>query len=108
MANGNLKTIQGTSQQLLPMIDNTLKTNNGTSACTNPACILIKSGSSHKGRDAISSLAIGLLGLSYFALGVPFPPFNPSVGYCHIDFTNITTTFITRSVARLELNELNT
>ncbi|KAG2197763.1 hypothetical protein INT46_005749, partial [Mucor plumbeus] len=78
------------------IVDNTLKTNTGTSVCTNPACILVKSGSSYKGRDAISSLAIGLSG------------FNPSVGHHHTDFTNIATTFLTRSVERLELDELNT
>ena len=90
------------------IVDNILQTSNGTSVCTNPACILVKSGSSHKGRDAISSLAIDLSGLSYLALGVPFPPFNPSVGHHHTDFTNIATTFLTRSVARLELNKFNT
>ena len=52
-----------------------------TSFCTNPTCILVKSGSSHKDRDAIPYLAIGLSGLSYSALGVHFPLFNPIVGY---------------------------
>ncbi|KAG2207047.1 hypothetical protein INT46_009180 [Mucor plumbeus] len=89
-------------------VDNTLKINNGTSVCTNPAYILLKSGSSHKERDAISSLAIGLSGVSYLALGVPFPSFSPSVGHHHTGFTDITTIFLTRSVARLELDELNT
>ena len=85
-----------------------MKTNNGTSVCTNPACILVKPDSSHKGRDVISSLATRLSGLSYLALGVPFPPFNPSVGHHHTDFTNIATTFLTRSIAQLELDKLNT
>ncbi|GAN09352.1 hypothetical protein MAM1_0261d08878 [Mucor ambiguus] len=51
---------------------------NGTTVCTNPGCVIRSRGDTHKGRDSLSSLAIGFAGLSAVAIGQPIPCFDPN------------------------------
>ncbi|KAG2230041.1 hypothetical protein INT48_007072 [Thamnidium elegans] len=76
--------------------------------CTNPRCVLVRSNMSHQGRDSVSSLAIGISGLSQAAFGEPFPCFNYDIGHSNTDFINTATTFLNRNVEGLEFDELNT
>ncbi|KAG1578656.1 hypothetical protein G6F47_011822 [Rhizopus delemar] len=55
-----------------------LKTVNGTSVCNNNECILSLSGTSHKARDSVSALAIGISGASRLISGTTLEVFNPS------------------------------
>ncbi|KAI8096107.1 hypothetical protein BDF21DRAFT_329948, partial [Thamnidium elegans] len=87
--------------------DKKIKPIHGTIVCTNLRCVLVRSDLSHQGRDSVSSLAIGIPGLSQATFGEPFPCFNYDIGYYDIDFINIAATFLNRSVEGLELDELN-
>lgn len=55
-----------------------LKTVNGASVCNNNECILSLSGTSHKARDSVSALAIGISGASRLISGTTLEVFNPS------------------------------
>jgi hypothetical protein len=46
--------------------------------CINPEWISVKHGRSTKSRDVLSSLVIGLSGLTSCVLGVPIPHFSPN------------------------------
>ncbi|EIE77911.1 hypothetical protein RO3G_02615 [Rhizopus delemar RA 99-880] len=59
-------------------LKHTLKTVNGTSVCNNNECILSLSGTSHKARDSVSALAIGISGASRLISGTTLEVFNPS------------------------------
>ncbi|KAG1644345.1 hypothetical protein G6F44_002929 [Rhizopus delemar] len=55
-----------------------LKTVNGASVCNNNECILSLSDTSHKARDSVSALAIGISGASRLTSGTTLEVFNPS------------------------------
>ena len=55
-----------------------LQENRSALMCMNPKCVAVKSGKSTKSRDALSSLAIGLSGLTQCLIGSPLPPFAQS------------------------------
>ncbi|ORE06180.1 hypothetical protein BCV72DRAFT_329348 [Rhizopus microsporus var. microsporus] len=46
-----------------------------TLMCVSPKCVAVKSGKSAKSQGALSSLAIGLSGLTQCLIGSPLPPF---------------------------------
>ncbi|CEG79897.1 hypothetical protein RMATCC62417_14308 [Rhizopus microsporus] len=50
----------------------------GALMCVNPKCVAVKSKKSTNSRDALSSLAIGLSGLTQCLIGSPLPPFAQS------------------------------
>jgi hypothetical protein len=50
----------------------------GALMCVNPKCVAVKSGKSTEPRDVLSSLAIGLSGLTQYLIGSLLPPFAQS------------------------------
>jgi hypothetical protein len=52
------------------------KSKKGSLMCVNLDCVSVKYGRSTKSRDALSSLAIGLSGLTSCILGMPIPHFS--------------------------------
>ncbi|GAN08662.1 hypothetical protein MAM1_0216c08177 [Mucor ambiguus] len=58
---------------------------NGTPICMNPDCVLRSRGETHKGRNSLSSLAIGLAGLSAVAIGQSIPCFDPTISKSKAD-----------------------
>lgn len=51
----------------------------GTLYCTNPSCVSVRSNRAIMPRDAMSALAIGLVGLSTALFGSPFPAFQSHI-----------------------------
>ncbi|CEG78297.1 hypothetical protein RMATCC62417_12928 [Rhizopus microsporus] len=51
----------------------------GALMCVNPKCVTVKSGKSTKSRDALSSLAIGLSGLTQCSIGSPPSHYLPNL-----------------------------
>ncbi|EPB87743.1 hypothetical protein HMPREF1544_05403 [Mucor circinelloides 1006PhL] len=51
---------------------------NGSSVCTNPTSTLRTKGETHKARDSLPALAVGLAGLSTVIFGQPILSFDPS------------------------------
>ncbi|KAG1174754.1 hypothetical protein G6F71_004662 [Rhizopus microsporus] len=76
------------------------KSINGAFICTNPSCVSVKNRRAVKSRDALSALAIGLVGFSTVLFGVKFPAFNTISQNNTEDFINITSAFLNRSVDR--------
>ncbi|CEP10874.1 hypothetical protein [Parasitella parasitica] len=54
-----------------------VKRRNGVFQCINKECPSVKTARNTNSRDTLSSLAIGLAGLSRLLLGTTFPTFNP-------------------------------
>ena len=76
------------------------KSINGAFMCTNPSCVSVKNRKAAKSRNALSALAIGLVGFSTVLFGVKFPAFNTISQNNTEDFINITSAFLNRSVDR--------
>ncbi|OAD01397.1 hypothetical protein MUCCIDRAFT_112842 [Mucor lusitanicus CBS 277.49] len=77
------------------MANGKLKTINGTFVFVNPECILVKYGRSYQGRDSLFAFLVGLSGLCNILLGTTFPSLNPkrSIGHLDTDFTTFAQTF---------------
>lgn len=79
---------------------NTVK---GTFVCNNKACILHTIASTHKGRDSVSALAIGISGAATVILQSPFPTFDPNSSTSQSNtgkFNEIAEVFFTRIASR--------
>lgn len=85
-----------------------IKSVNGTSMCYNQDCISVRNGHSHKGRDALSALAIGLTGLASLLLGTPFPAFDPNISQFNTDFPNLARAFLNRNASGPAIDDGNT
>ncbi|KAI7893824.1 uncharacterized protein EV154DRAFT_460263 [Mucor mucedo] len=81
---------------------------NGTSMCYNPECISVRNGHSHKGRDSLSSLAIGLTGLANLLFKTTFPAFNPNISQFNTDFNHSARAFLNRNVSGHAIDDSHT
>ncbi|KAI9486373.1 MAG: hypothetical protein EXX96DRAFT_496206 [Benjaminiella poitrasii] len=86
-----------------------IKTVNDTSVCSNPNCISVKAKSSHRGRDSLSALIIGLSGLASLPFGYTFTIFSPyNASHSNTRFRTIATSFLNRNKDRPTIDDGNT
>ncbi|KAI9251157.1 hypothetical protein EDC94DRAFT_526688, partial [Helicostylum pulchrum] len=87
-----------------------MKTINGTSVCSNNNRVSVKLDCSHKSRDSVSALAIGISGLTSLIFGLPLPPFNPKkISHSNTDqINNAVTSFFKRNNDRRIIDYGNT
>jgi hypothetical protein len=78
----------------------TFKSTNVAFICTNPSCVSVRNGKAVKSRDALSALAIGLVGFNTVLFDEKFPTFNTISQTNTEEFINITSAFLNRSVDR--------
>ncbi|KAI8876119.1 hypothetical protein K501DRAFT_201117, partial [Backusella circina FSU 941] len=69
-------------------IKDKVKSVNGALQCENPDCITFESKKASKSRDQLSSLAIGLAGLSRLLFNATFPVFDHTVSQNNTDLFN--------------------
>ncbi|EPB85855.1 hypothetical protein HMPREF1544_07354 [Mucor circinelloides 1006PhL] len=75
-----------------------LRSVSGTSVCTNPDCVLRTKDETHKARDSLPALAIGLAGLSTVIFGQPIPTFDSSFNEFKAEkFKTLAKAFCTRN-----------
>lgn len=83
----------------------------GTFVCNNKACILHSTASTHKGRDSVSALAIGISGAATVILQNPFPVFHPKTNTSQSNtgkFKKLAEVFFTRIASRPATGRGNT
>ncbi|KAG2231944.1 hypothetical protein INT48_005659 [Thamnidium elegans] len=77
------------------------KSVNGAFVCYNEECVAVKAGKATHGRDALSSLAIGLSGLAMLLFGVTFPVFSSKTSQSNTEqFNNKAVAFLKRSATQ--------
>ncbi|KAI8091641.1 hypothetical protein BDF21DRAFT_376460 [Thamnidium elegans] len=77
------------------------KSVDGAFVCYNEECVAVKSGKATHGRDALSSLTIGLSGLAMLLFGVTFPVFSSKASQFNTEqFNNKTVAFLKRSATQ--------
>jgi hypothetical protein len=97
-------------QELLTKTEKKIyKAMNGTSFCTNANCPLVINKTSHKGCDTLSSLVIGLSGLSTVIFGAPMPIFSyKDTSKLNTGFHEIVSSFLNRNDGRPSADGRNT
>ncbi|KAL9559815.1 hypothetical protein PS6_000574 [Mucor atramentarius] len=75
-----------------------LRSVNGISVCTNPGCVLRTKDETHKARDSLPTLAVGLDDLSTVIFGQPIPTCDSSFNESKTEkFKTLTKAFCTRN-----------
>ncbi|KAI9247411.1 hypothetical protein EDC94DRAFT_364085 [Helicostylum pulchrum] len=78
-----------------------LRSIKGTFVCNNKKCLLQKLSATHKARDAVSALAIGLSGAASLILDIAFPSFDPNTSQSKTErFRNTAVAFLKRNASR--------
>lgn len=80
--------------------ENRYRSIKGTLLCANPLCISVIKQKAAKSRDALSSLAIGLVGFSTVFFGTGPPSFNSTSQLNTGDFLQITSAFLNERADR--------
>ncbi|KAI9249362.1 hypothetical protein EDC94DRAFT_527773, partial [Helicostylum pulchrum] len=84
-----------------PAIHISLRFIKGTFVCNNKKCLLQKLSATHKARDAVSALAIGLSGAASLILDIAFPSFDPNTSQSKTErFKNTAVAFLKRNASR--------
>ncbi|GAA5803126.1 hypothetical protein HPULCUR_008601 [Helicostylum pulchrum] len=78
-----------------------LRSIKGTFVCNNKKCLLQKLSATHKARDAVSALAIGLSGTASLILDIAFPSSDPNTSQSKTErFKNTAVAFLKRNASR--------
>ncbi|KAI9246989.1 hypothetical protein EDC94DRAFT_699014 [Helicostylum pulchrum] len=78
-----------------------LRSIKGTFVCNNKKCLLQKLSATHKARDAVSALAIGLSGAASLILDIAFPSFDPNTSQSKTErFKNTAVASLKRNASR--------
>ncbi|KAI9245943.1 hypothetical protein EDC94DRAFT_590316 [Helicostylum pulchrum] len=78
-----------------------LRSIKGTFVCNNKKCLLQKLSATHKARDEVSALAIGLSGAASLILDIAFPSSDPNTSQSKTErFKNTAVAFLKRNASR--------